>query len=226
MTGLRSLCLAALLAAACGDYTTPGLEVEVTSRPVGQRLQLRNDLGYIVDLTRGYLVTSSVELVECPRLARWLIGTAEAHLPASPTRLGAPMVESLVGEAETLGTLRPPPDRYCQLRVSLAPADADARGLPDEVRFVGRTLYLAGSYRSPGSEVDRPLAALTSESVEVLVPVPDLVLDGEAPRHRRLELSKAAERWFDGIDLDNTPPPELAGRLLGGVAASLTVSAP
>jgi hypothetical protein len=226
----------ALLGCACSDYTTPGLEVEVTVRPAGEALHLRNDLGYSIELTRGYLVTSAVELVECPRLgalrqvgarmAGWMIGTARAHGLTSPTRLGAPLVEPLVGQTASLGTLRPPPDRYCQLRVTLAPADGDARGLPEEVRFVGHTFYLEGRYRSPGGSADRTLAVLSSEAIEVTVPVSDLVLDGEAPRRRRLELSRNGERWFDGLELDALPPAELARRLLASIAGSLVVSAP
>jgi hypothetical protein len=224
-----SRCLLALpvLLGACADYTVDGLEVEITTRAVPGALKFRSDLGYDIELSRGYLVTSSVELVGCPRLSRWLapIGTAQAHLPATPTRLGAPVVEPLGGDGAALGTMRPPPDRYCHLRVSLTPADADARGLPAELRFVGRTVYLAGAYRGPGDVADRALALISSEAVSAEVPVPDLVLDGESPRRRRLELSRDPTRWFDGIALDSTPAPAVARRLLDNIGASLAVNA-
>jgi hypothetical protein len=244
--GLSLLLLAGLLPAACASADVPGFEVEVSmSAPpesAGARpLALTNDRGYVVELDRGYLVTATVELDACDGVAaaphphwwhaaaRYLSweGAAWAHEHGSPTRLGAPFVLPLVGAGRdgVLGTLRPPPARYCRVRVGLGPADADAHGLPADVRLVGKTCFLSGRFSASG-QAPRPFAIDSAATLEIDLPLGPLVLSDASPRRRTLVLGMTAARWFDGIDFSAMPADEIARRLLEGVRASLTVTTP
>jgi hypothetical protein len=234
------LAVAWLFPAACAGSEVDGFEVEVTLGPLPERssaapLVLRNDRGYTVEIDRAYVVTSTVELEGCDGTAaagwrRYLAweGTAWAHEHGSPTRLGAPFVQALVGGGEpggTLGTLRPPPARYCRVRVGLGPADADARGLPEDLRLVGKTCFVAGRFRADGGEAQAFTVASTA-ALEVELPLGPLVLAEESPRRRALLLGLHAAHWFDGVDFATMAGGEIAGRLLEGMRASLTVTTP
>ncbi len=86
------------------------------------------------DVAQAHLVVSAVELVPCAPLARGGPFSALAHTPSTPTRIGVPLVVDLLDEApRRLGTLRPPPADWCWLDVWLAPADADARRVRDDL---------------------------------------------------------------------------------------------
>lgn len=109
-------------------------------------------------VTSGSLRISSIELTPCPSTAatvwRWLspIGTAWAHGDTTGTgplvlRIDTP-VDLLAGE-QSLGTLRPPPGRYCRLVARLGATDADGGALP--------TLRLEGDVLSLETDELRPL---------------------------------------------------------------------
>src|SRR4051794_9710009 len=222
------LIVTACLPGACASSEVTGFEVELAmSGPTegsGGMLVLKNEHGYVVELDRGYLVTATVELEPCDGLATgrarwWQVvsralsweGTAWAHEHGSPTRLGAPFVQPLVGggAAGVLGTFRPPPGRYCRVRVGLGPADADAEGLPADVRLVGKTFFLGGRYRLPDGG-PRPFTVDSAAALEVELPLGPLVLSDESPRRRTLSLGMTAAHWLDGLDLVAMPADEVA----------------
>ncbi len=231
----------AAAAAACSATATPGIEldlsVESPSRSGGGpgEIVINNDRGYRIVVTRGYLVTRSVDLLACPGTSASrrapsfsLVGTAFAHDAASPTHVGAPLVESLLAPDRSrtwMGTFRPAPDRYCQVRVVLGPADADARGLPSDANLIGKSLLLAGRYQLAGSDATLPFALSSDRVVEINLSVGPLLLDEAAPRRQVVVLKKASDHWFDGIDMESRSDADVGRRILENVRASLEAAA-
>jgi len=160
---------------------------------------LTNAAGYGVVLHEAYVVMSAFELVPCPEsraeaAMRWLLGAsvAHAHSGGSARVLGVPHVLDLMARDRSLlaqATMEPPPGAYCEVRVEIAPADADAVGLPDDVDMVGTSLHLAGSFVAPG----------TQRSV-------DFELRSDLTRDGRLEFQRAAQGG-GGVELSEPGMP-------------------
>ncbi len=89
-------------------------------------------------LTQLRVTVDSVRLIACEEEApvgyAWLwdrlIPSAHAHGLGSPTELKIPGIMRFLGEQTqfTLGVLEPPPNKYCEVLISFAPADDDAMG--------------------------------------------------------------------------------------------------
>lgn len=135
-----------LVLEACG-VREEGLTIEVRASiaPLPSRVELAD--GGSTSVTEATLRLSSVELTACPSLAatawRWLspIGTGWAHgvRPGEGPlvlAIGAP-IELTTPGTQALGTLRPPPGRYCRLVARLGATDPDGGALP--------TLRLSGT---------------------------------------------------------------------------------
>lgn len=132
----------------------------------GDARALSNTAGYDIVLHKAYVVMTEFELVPCAdtplqTAARVLFGpsVARAHSGGSARVLGVPHVLDLMDEDGALlahAIMQPPPDTYCEARVTVAPADHDAEGLPQDTDMVGSSLYLAGSFVAPaaGRSVD------------------------------------------------------------------------
>jgi len=168
--------------------------------------------GAAVTLTRGYFNIGSIEILSCPKRA-WLPGlsdvfrikTAHAHSESSSTRLGVPHVEDLRRpdlEALTLGELRPAAGSYCSGRVLLAPADADAVGLPSDVDLVGSVVLLEGTYSVPGNTEAQPFRfALTQPlSIEVEFEADQRLELTTATARGELHLLTTTSAWFEGLE--------------------------
>jgi hypothetical protein len=206
---------------------------DVVRNGAGMERGMVTDRGYGVALSRIQLVIGRLELVPCdeaqarlPRparawdeLVRFLspVSVAHAHGSASPLALAAPHVIDLMAQdraAFEYGTLAPPPDRYCALRVHVEPADADAEGLAGDPALVGRSLWLEGNFIDGADPNARPLALGSELSERIDVPF----VDGHgAPRELqvseasplgevRLELSYG--HLLDGIDLRQDAPEQ------------------
>jgi hypothetical protein len=194
--------------------------------------------GDVVRLTRGHLNVASVEILACPSTA-WRkllealspVGTARAHTEGTPTRIGEPHVDDLLrddAQALTLGTLKPPADRYCRGTVLLEPADADAVGLPASVPMEGNTLWLEGTVEPAGGGAAQPFQLASSSEAEV-----DAQFLGPAGSPSPVPLTTAGiartgqvlvryDRWFDGVD---PLAPGAADALVDAIAASLELRA-
>lgn len=181
-----------------------------------------SDLGYAVRVTRGWITSYGVELVECPRDASvgsverfgalvWsaLEGTAWAgHSTDTPNPAAAhPMqVESLVAPAaHDVARIELAPQAYCKLHYLLARAGAEARGLPREPDMVGASLHVEGTFRAPGSASDVPFTLHTASAYGALVehtgtnPQPLRVDTGDGDA--RVTVRRHRARMFDGVDL-------------------------
>ncbi|MHA7634515.1 hypothetical protein [Corallococcus sp. M7] len=236
---IRSSCLGlALLAlSACGERVdgmtvTLGLEHRATAHGVqaagGERSFTRAD-GQVLTLTRGYVTLGSVELKPCEEALGWRllkalspIGTAHAHSVGSPLRLGTPHVSGLErpdGNVLTLGTVRPPPGRYCRARLTFEPADADAEGLPG-VDMVGHTLWLEGTRMTAGGGEPQPFRLVTSNIATVDVVLDGLTLSEDEPAAGRTFML-AWDTWLATVDLES---PGAAATALDTVARSVAMS--
>ena len=170
--------------------------------------------GERITLRRAHVTLSSVELFACQTGSawRWLrmlspVGTAHAHSEGSPRKLGTPHVVGpgagpvlADGVARTLGTLNPPPGRYCRAHLVFAPADADAEGLDAASDMVGRTLRLEGEWTPAGGGAARPFVLESAGVLNADVALEGLELTPEALEASRV-LHLAYDRWLEGVDL-------------------------
>ena len=151
---------------------------DVTALPGGAGWTVTNDLGYVVRVTRGWVTSYSMELVECPkealsRAARagalvWSTLEGEAwagHATGTPNPAAIrPMqVESLLEPVDReVGAVTLAPQSYCKLHYLLARAGREAPGLPAEVDMVDTSLHVDGSYRAPGASANTPFSIHTA----------------------------------------------------------------
>ncbi|RKH60177.1 hypothetical protein [Corallococcus aberystwythensis] len=198
----------------------------------GERSFTRAD-GQTFTLTRGYVALGSVELKPCEEALGWRllkavspIGTAHAHSVGSPLKLGTPHVSSLErpdGDVLTLGTLRPPPGRYCRARLTFEPADADAEGLPGAdsgVDMVRHTLWLEGTRVPAGGGEPQPFRLVTSNIATVDVVLDELTVSEDEPAAERT-FALAWDTWLATVDLESQGA---AASALDTVARSVAMS--
>ncbi|MBU8897926.1 hypothetical protein DRW03_15420 [Corallococcus sp. H22C18031201] len=238
LAALALLCLASCGEREDGLQLTLGLALaprQTRAEEPGTAREFVRANGERVVLTRGLVTVGSVELKPCAEGAAWRllralspIGTAEAHSTASPKRLGAPHVIDLArpdGQVLELGTLRPPPGRYCRVRVGFEPADEDAEGLPAasvDVDMAGNSLWLEGTVSPAGGGERRPFLLTSSNVATVEVVLDGLTLSAESPRAERV-LTLAYDTWLDGVDLSAA---SAATEALDSVARSVAMSPP
>ena len=125
--------------------------------------------GEQLELTTFLIVVSDIELHACAdagtkgqgALLDLLIPSAHAHVPSSATRLGTPFIADLLskpGRANILGEVAPPPMRYCDMYMVVAPADDDVINLTEVAteELEGKSAMLSGAWRpSAESEWER-----------------------------------------------------------------------
>ncbi|NOK33779.1 hypothetical protein [Corallococcus exercitus] len=196
----------------------------------GERSFTRAD-GQTLTLTRGYVALGSVELKPCEEALGWRllkalspIGTAQAHSVGSPLKLGTPHVSGLErpdGNVLTLGTLRPPPGRYCRARLTFEPADADAEGLPGgDVDMVDHTLWLEGTRVPAGGGEPQPFKLVSSNIATVDVVLDGLTLSEDEPTAERT-FALAWDTWLATVNLESR---DAAASALDTVARSVAMS--
>lgn len=209
---------------------TEGIEVDVSYQPAATPAQIRTDLGYRVALNRALLVVGQIELIRCDNFVAelWQLfvpARAKAHVLETPTRLGEPLVLDLmesVGFAEYAGTMKPPPGRYCGVRVIATPADADAAGLTDKNQeMTSHSLLVEG--RTVGDvNAETPFETRIEGPLELEIEFErPLVLDrpGVEPVAVRID----QRRWFDGIDFADLSPAEMQREVAENLRISLEV---
>jgi hypothetical protein len=197
-----------------------------------------------VRVTRGYLTTYSMELVECPKPAASSAATrvlaALSSLVASAAwaghATGAPnpaairpmQVESLVAPApHELATLTLAPQAYCQFQNQIARARHDSPGQPSELDMVDASLHLEGTYRAPGASEDTPFSLHESVANGALLretgspPAPIHFDTGTA--NLRVTAVRHLAALFKGVDFAKLTGRPLAGRILQSLVDSVEV---
>lgn len=175
-----ALATIALALSACG-VREEGLTLDVVAA-ISSPLALAD--GGAASFTEASLRVSSIELKPCPSTAanvwRWLspVGTAWAH-GDSPSdgplvlRVASPV--DLTRGTQLLGTLHPPPGRFCRLVARLGGLDADGGALP--------TLLVTGGALSLESTELRPLTLdFDALALDDAAPAATLTLDFDLGR--------------------------------------------
>ena len=148
-------------------------------------LELRNNLDYEIELSAGYLVFYSTQLVPCEddessELARgqtngidwgkwWdrVIGIRTAHAghgdeDMDPSVMAQSYVENLIApESMQLGSRIIEGTRYCQIHYLVARGGSGSIGLPEDQDMVGASLYMTGTWSLAG-EAPQPFTILSS----------------------------------------------------------------
>ena len=254
--------LAALMAAGCTSpnggtrATTHQVRYELTwkadqwnGQARAQERVLVNDLGYTVRLTRGYVVTRSMELVECPKtafddpltlpsdLVPWLAPRAAyaGHTMGTPNpaAISVPRVESLTDAATvTAGTVSLAPQRYCQVHYLVARADQNTVNLPHDLDMVDSSLHAEGTYRARGAEQDTPFRLHTTVANGRLVDLFPPGRFGDAPAQFILDtgsdgadvvIRRDVDRLFNGMDFATMPEKTMVRQLLQNLIDTLQV---
>ncbi len=143
-------------------WSTEGIEAVGES----EAWSATTDTGVWVRVDRGYLVTYSIELVECedpegPDVVwNWasLLEIQAAHaghgtsLP-NPVAIADPYVESLTDiRPSVFGTTAAEGATYCETFYLVAKGLRETRHLPDDAVMVGRSLFIDGAFRAPGAQ--------------------------------------------------------------------------
>lgn len=176
------------------------------------------DLGYRVHVNRGYLTSYSMELVECPPLAPlgWLLGPSPAYAwhsadMVNPATVRSAPVESLIAlRAQDAGTVRLPPQAYCQVHYLIARATTASRGLPADVDMVDSSLGVEGTVQRDGTS-PTALVVKTASPNALLRPIPRV---DTGTQDTLVVLRRDLGRLFDGIDFDTAPGRVVANRIV------------
>ncbi|MGB8330010.1 MAG: hypothetical protein WCE62_07765 [Polyangiales bacterium] len=213
---------------------TEGIEVDVAYQPAATPAQVRTDMGYRVHLERALIAVGKVELIGCDNFVRvlWKLvvpARALAHEFATPTSLGIPLVIDLMqsaGTAQFAGTLRPPPGRYCGIRVSAMPADDDAEGLTKQnLDMMLQSVLIEGQVEDLNTGSRTPLLTRISEVLqcEMLFDRP-LVFD--SPILESVSIQIDQKKWFDGIDFALQDSNAVQQRITENIRSSLRAVLP
>ncbi|MFW2387189.1 MAG: hypothetical protein ACN4G0_02560 [Polyangiales bacterium] len=187
---------------------TDGIEVDVAYQPAATPAAVRTDMGYRVRLERALIAVGRVELIRCDNFVAdlWnLVGPAraKAHEFTSPTSLGVPLVIDLMESAGVplfAGTIRPPPGRYCGIRIVGMPADQDAEGLTEEnLDMMESSVFIAGRVETEDGHDQGSLLAQIGDLVQCELPFErPLVFTGPILESVSIQIDHT--KWFDGID--------------------------
>jgi len=213
---------------------TDGIEVDVAYQPAATPAAIRTDLGYRVRLDRALIVVGRVELLRCDNvvLDLWSLvapARARAHEFSTPTSLGVPLVIDLMESAGVplfAGTLRPPPGRYCGIRVLGMPADQDAEGLTDEnLDMMQNSVFVTGQVEDESTGDEAPLLTRIWKVLqcEMLFDRP-LVFDGPVLESVSIQIDHTT--WFDGIDFALQDADAVQQQIAENVRASLQAALP
>lgn len=126
---------------------------------------VQTELGYIVHVETGYLVSYTMQLVECDDHTHtdetswldsiFLPNTAYAGHggETDPSLIDQPIVENLTQPTDFIfGQINAPAINYCQAHYLVARAYDSAKNLPADVDMLGNSLYLSGTYFAPNSD--------------------------------------------------------------------------
>lgn len=213
---------------------TEGIEVDVAYQPEATPAQIRTDLGYRVALDRALIVVGQVELLRCDNFVMdlWALfrpGRARAHVGDTPTSLGMPLVLDLVestGTPQPAGTLKPPPGRYCGIRVLGMPADPDAFGLTDEnLDMMQNSVLITGRIVDTTDGSESALHASVWEVFDCRMRLSrPLVFDSPIVEQIAIRIDHTS--WFDGIDFAHESSDAVQRKITENIRSSLRAVLP
>jgi hypothetical protein len=245
--GLGVCLLHSLLVAGCEPASTPQIRTahqvryhldwawdDANRTADGTAWEVGNDLGYRVRVTRGYVTSYSMELVECPKDAAtpvaslgtllWSAVGSTAYAghatgTPNPAAIRPMQVESLTAPtARQVAVVLLSPQTYCQLHYLVARAGREAPGLPADVDMVDASLHIDGTYQAPETTTDTPFTLHTAVAYGALF---DHTVNPAAPLHVDTGSSATATtvrrhlgRIFDGVDFVTMTDRVIAGQVL------------
>lgn len=179
--------------------------------------ELTNNLGYDIELTGGYLVFYSTQLVPCEddessELAlvqssgidwgKWwgrLVGIRTAHAghgdeDLDPSVMDQSYIENLVApETMELGSRTIEGTHYCQIHYLVARGGAETIGLPEDQDMVGASLYMQGTWSLNGAD-PQPFMILSSVAYGTMVNLYPTSYYGVAEKQFELDASLSGAR--------------------------------
>ncbi len=188
------------------------------------------DLGYEVEVTRGYLVSYAVTLAQCESTATAsLLPVAPAmawHGEANDPSIAGDVVEPMVGSRELDLDVAFDAADYCRVFYLVAAADGATSHLPDDVGMELTSLYLEGSWRAPGGAWT-PFAVRTELAGGVLEEIGDVLVDLTDGTGADVEIQRPMATLFDGITwpdaTDDVVAWDVLSNLRGGTLITATV---
>jgi hypothetical protein len=124
------------------------------------------------------------------------------------------------------GTLRPPPGRYCGIRVIGMPADQDAEGLTDEnLDMMQNSVVIAGRIEGTTNGDESALLAQIWEVLSWEMPF-DRPLVFDSPVLESVSIQIDHTKWFDGIDFALQDSSAVQQRITENVRSSLKAVLP
>ncbi len=202
-----------LFATACAESGSDGIGVDVVIAGQTMAQSITTSAGGSVTLDPSYVALASAELVRCDGLA---LTAAMPHGESSPTNLAVPAVVAIAGARATIevGTLEPPPGRYCGLALAIGAADVDALRIPDQ-DMIGKSLRVAGEHQGVPFAVSS--AASGHAHLELAEPL-DLSAESLSAT---LTVSLDTSAAFDAVDFDAVTA---AADIIDGLAAGFHLS--
>ena len=207
---------------------------QATSNASGQGWAVTNDLGYDIQVTNGYLVNRTIQLVACehnhtasmssallnvilPQTA--LAGHGDTERDAS--QINTPFVESLATpmllEVETVTGDEP---AYCKTHYLLAPGIETATNLPVNTDMVGTTLLIEGQYKASGNNSFEPFTISTNLAWGTNANLDTLHNSGNT----NVVISRRLDTLFDNVDFDQMSTAEQAQAVLRSITNSTEVT--
>ena len=198
------------------------------------------DQGYAVHISRGYLVTYSLQLVPCDELEhesgdagdwfRELVGVGRAHAGHSaegedPSLLDTAWVEALVSPAAVgFGEVQPGVGTYCGVHYLMARSDDKGRNFPGDIDMLRKSLYLEGTWRAPGGTEDTPFTVFTTYANGVIAQPFEDHVDSTA-NDVNVVVTRDLGVWFDAIDFATANDNAVAWQIVKNIIAGTTVAA-
>jgi hypothetical protein len=208
-----------------------------TSLAPRRGFQVTTNLGYVVEVHAGYLVTSSVSLSPCQgdddalslgpvRASLLPVAQAGHDDVADPSQLPHGRVEDLGAPgANDLAYLEVPNTPYCRLHYLVARAGGDTTGLPSDVDLERTSLHLEGTFLAPGETEARPFLVHSSVANGLLW---DLEAQGPCQTEcvARIRVHRALDALFQDIVFTTSSEPDLGRQILQNLidTARVTVS--
>ena len=215
----------------------------------GQGWQVVNDLGYRVQVEQAYLVSYSVQLVECEhghgetafldRVIDWLapqtVSAGHGGDGDDPSLIHNGFVESFaMPENMDFGAVTISQKiTYCQGHYLIARADSQIEHQPQDVDMFGTSLYIAGSYQAESASIATPFRIQTSLANGVLdnLDVPYIENTDMTPVHlvtgnqnAVVLIRRQLDSLFNGVDFASVSSDKIGKAVLWSLVADTDIT--